>query len=212
MGYSSLDRQPASQTSPTLLGRLRDNPADQVAWERFVARYAPKVLGWCRHWGLQQADAEDVTQSVLFKLAAKMRDFVYDPSRSFRAWLKTLAHHAWTDFVEARGKPGTGSGDSGVFERLKTVAARDDLAVQLEEEFDRELFDEAVARVRLRVTPAKWETFRLLAIEGLSGAEVARVQNMRVSTAYVVRSKVQKMLQEEIARLETGAPVAEEES
>lgn len=196
-----------------MLGRLRDNPVDQAAWEGFVARYAPKILGWCRHWGLQQADAEDVTQSVLVKLAAKMRDFEYDPSRSFRAWLKTLAHHAWTDFVEARGRPGAGTGDSRVLEQLKTVAARDDLAVHLEEEFDRELFDEAVARVRLRVAPAKWETFRLLAIDGLSGAEVAQRQSMRISTAYVVRSKVQKMLQEEIARLESpGYSAAEEES
>ncbi|HEX3151965.1 MAG TPA: sigma-70 family RNA polymerase sigma factor [Gemmataceae bacterium] len=205
-----MGRAPSSQTSPTLLGRLRANPADQAAWNGFVARYAPKILGWCRHWGLQQADAEDVTQSVLFKLAAKMRDFVYDPARSFRSWLKTLAHHAWADFLEARNRPGVGTGDSHVVERLKTVAARDDLATQLEGEFDKELFDEAVARVRLRVTPAKWETFKLLAIDGLSGAEVAQRQNMRVSTAYVVRSKVQKMLQEEIVRLESpGGPTEE---
>jgi RNA polymerase sigma factor (sigma-70 family) len=204
---------PSSKTSPTLLGRLRDDPADQAAWGGFVARYAPKILGWCRQWGLQPADAEDVTQGVLLKLAAKMRDFVYDPARSFRSWLKTLAHHAWADFLEARARPGAGTGDSRVFERLKTVAARDDLAAHLEEEFDRELFDEAVARVRLRVAPAKWEVFRLMAIDGLSGAEVARRQGMKVSTTYVVRSKVQKMLQEEIAKLESPpAPAAEEGS
>jgi RNA polymerase sigma-70 factor (ECF subfamily) len=195
----------ASQTSPTLLGRLRGDPTDQAAWGGFVARYGPKILGWCRHWGLQQADAEDVAQSVLVQLAAKMRDFVYDPARSFRAWLKTIAHHAWRDFLDRRGRPGLGTGDSNVLERLQSVAARDDLAAKLEEEFDRELFDEAVTRVRLRVTPAKWEVFRLMAVEGLSGAEVAARQSMKVSTAYVVRSKVQKMLQEEIAKLEALA-------
>ena len=42
-----------------------------------------------------------VTQIVLLKLATKLRDFAYDPSRSFRAWLKTVAQHAWLDFLNA---------------------------------------------------------------------------------------------------------------
>lgn len=52
------------------------------------------VYRWCRRWHLQDADAEDVTQAVLAKLTGKMGSFEYDPARSFRAWLKTVAHHA----------------------------------------------------------------------------------------------------------------------
>jgi hypothetical protein len=58
-------RHPEPETSLTLLARLRDTPADQGAWGAFVARYGRKIYGWCRHWGLQEADAEDVTQVVL---------------------------------------------------------------------------------------------------------------------------------------------------
>ena len=78
-----------SQTSASLLNRLRRDPNDQSAWNEFVNRYGPRIHAWCRHWNLQEADAQDVTQIVLLQLAAKMRTFVYDPSRSFRAWLKT---------------------------------------------------------------------------------------------------------------------------
>jgi RNA polymerase sigma-70 factor (ECF subfamily) len=67
------------------LGRLRHAPADQSAWGEFVDRYGRKIYGWCRHWGLQEPDAEDVTQDVLLKLAEKMRTFAYDASDSFRA-------------------------------------------------------------------------------------------------------------------------------
>ena len=35
----------SSQTSVTLLGRLRHNPKDQAAWTDFVAKYQPKILG-----------------------------------------------------------------------------------------------------------------------------------------------------------------------
>ena len=102
-----------SRTSITLLGRLRQAPADQAAWSEFVERYGRKIYGWCRHWQLQEADAQDVTQDVLLKLAAKMRSFAYDRSGSFRGWLKTLTHHAWQDFIEGRRRAGTGIGDTG---------------------------------------------------------------------------------------------------
>ena len=192
----------SSATSPTLLARLRNDPKDQAAWNAFVERYGPKVFGWCRRWGLQGADAEDVTQNVLLRLAEKMRTFTYDPSRSFRAWLKTLTHHAWFDFCEVRKRTVRGGGDGALADALQDLEARDDLLDRLDEEFDRELLDEAMARVRLSVDPAKWEVFRLLAFENLSGAEVAERMTMKVNTVFVVRSKVQRMVQEELRKLE----------
>ena len=91
-----MDDTPSSQTSPTLLGRLRQQPSDQAAWEQFVERYGRLILAWCREAQLQDADIEDITQIVLIKLADKMRTFAYDPSKSFRGWLRTLTHHAWS--------------------------------------------------------------------------------------------------------------------
>jgi RNA polymerase sigma-70 factor (ECF subfamily) len=181
---------------------LRQAPADQSAWGEFVERYGPKIYGWCRHWGLQESDAEDVTQDVLLKLAEKMRTFAYDASGSFRAWLKTLTHHAWQDFLGSRHRAGTGRGGTEHLEALHTATAREDLLQRLEEEFDRELLEAATTRVRLRVQPHTWEAFRLLALEGRSGAEVAEQLKMKVATVFVARSKVQKMLQEEMQRLE----------
>src|SRR3954451_20746819 len=91
-----------SMTSVTLLAQLRQQPGDQAAWSAFVDRYGPRVYGWGRGWGLQDADAEDVTQNVLVKLAATMASFQYDPAGSFRAWLRTVTYHAWADFCEHR--------------------------------------------------------------------------------------------------------------
>jgi RNA polymerase sigma-70 factor (ECF subfamily) len=193
---------PSASTSPTLLGRLRRVPADQAAWAEFADRYGRKIYDWCRQWRLQEADAQDVTQEVLLKLARKMQTFAYDPSQSFRAWLKTVTHHAWRDFLDGRARPGGGSGDSTVLEVLQTIPARDQLIEQLDIEFARELLDEAMARVRLRVQPHTWEAFWLLAIERLSGAEAAERLGMKVATTFVARSKVQKMVQEEVRRLE----------
>src|SRR5262245_25225517 len=193
---------PNVPTSPTLLGRLGRVPADQAAWGQFAERYGRKIYGWCRQWGLQEADAEDVAQQVLLKLADTMRTFSYDPSKSFRAWLKTVTHHAWRDFVEGRNRLGAGSGDTRVLEPLPTVRTRDAPVDELDEELARDLLDEAMARVRLRVQPHTWQAFHLLAVEGRSGAEAAERLGMKVATVFVARSKVRKMIHEEVGKLE----------
>ncbi|HTU17557.1 MAG TPA: sigma-70 family RNA polymerase sigma factor [Gemmataceae bacterium] len=197
-----MDNSADSHTSPTLLGRLRQEPADQEAWAQLVERYGRWIYAWCRQGKLQDADAEDVTQMVLVRLAERMRTFTYDPSKSFRGWLRTLTRHAWSDFVNARQRGGRASGDSDTRTVLQTLPARDDLVARLEEQFDREVLEEATARVRLRVEPATWQAFQLVAVEGLSGAEVARRLERTVASVFKAKARVQTMLRDEVARLE----------
>ncbi|MFO0878189.1 MAG: sigma-70 family RNA polymerase sigma factor [Gemmataceae bacterium] len=193
-----------SQTPVTLLARLQQNSQDTVAWNEFVARYQPKILAWCTAWGLQPADAEDVTQNVLLKLVSTMRTFQYDPARSFRAWLRTVTQHAWSDFTEGLRRVETARvPDVGV---LATAEARSDLAQRLAEEFDHELMDLALKSVHDRVSAHTWEAFRLTTLEGLAGAEVAARLGQPVAHVFVAKHRVQKMLQEEIRRLEGGKP------
>jgi RNA polymerase sigma-70 factor (ECF subfamily) len=196
------DRLPTTRI--TMLTRLRQEPSDQASWEAFVERYGRHIYRWCRQWKLQDADAEDVTQTILMKLTQKLRAFAYDPARSFRGWLKTVAHHAWRDFEDSRRHRPSAASDSQVQELLLTLEAREDLAQKLEQVFDLELLEAAKVRVRLRVAPHTWETFRLLVLEGLPVAEVAARVHLQVAMVYVAKSKVQKMLQEEIGKLEMG--------
>jgi RNA polymerase sigma-70 factor (ECF subfamily) len=195
-----------SQTSPTLLGRLRQDPRDPAAWALFVEHYGPRIYGWCRKWNLQDADAQDVAQNVLVKLAGCMETFRYGPTRSFRGWLKTITHHAWRDYVAGRQRAGEASGDPHVAAFLTTVEAREDLVQHLNEAFDCELLEQAMNRVRLRVAQHTWEAFRLTALEGLSGAAAADRLKMKVATVFVAKSEVQKMLADEVRRLDEPDP------
>src|SRR3984957_11613646 len=155
-------------TRLTLLTQLRQDPSDQAGWDEFVERYGRHIYRWCRQWKLQDADAEDVTQDILVKLTQKLRAFVYDPSRSFRGWLKTVAHHAWRDFEDGRRRRAQpAAGDSDAQERILTLEAREDLARRLDAAFEFELLEAAKARVRLRVAPHTWEAFHLASVEGV---------------------------------------------
>jgi RNA polymerase sigma factor (sigma-70 family) len=190
---ASMPAERNSDTSLTLLERLQQNPDDPQAWSLFVERYQPRIRGWCLTWGLQDSDADDVVQDVLVKLFAALRKFQYDPSRSFRAWLKTVTQHAWSDFVAGRRR------HSG---RIDTVAqsaeAQSELEREIEDAFDPDLFAIAMHRIKERTKPANWEAFHLTAIEGLSGAEAARKLGIAVGHVFLAKHRVRKMLQEEV--------------
>ena len=135
-----------SGTRISLLARLaQSGEPDQAAWEDFVDHYGGKIYQWCLQWKLQPADAQDVVQSVLLKLATRMKDFRYDPSRSFRAWLKTVTHHAWKDFADSRCRRAM---PTGADDQMQSLAARENLVQHLEEAYDHELLEQAMAIVR----------------------------------------------------------------
>ena len=86
-----------------------------------------------------------MTQDVLLRLAQKLGTFQYDPSRSFRGWLRTVTQNALADFLADRKRQCSGSGDDEVLEQLQSVQARDDLIEHLKDQFDAEIVAVACA-------------------------------------------------------------------
>jgi RNA polymerase sigma-70 factor (ECF subfamily) len=190
-----------SRTSSTLLERLKASPSDRAAWDEFVARYRPMILEWCRAWGVQSADAEDVAQVVFVKLMDAIGEFSYDRSQRFRGWLHTVAHHAWIDLVGRRQVRGSGGTDP---DWLVDLEARHDLEQRLAEAFDQERAAAAMERVKQRVAASTWEAFRLTALDGLSGAEAAARLGMSVANVYVAKHRVQELLKLELGESEAS--------
>jgi len=191
---TSADQAPP--TSPTLLGRLRQFPVDQAAWRDFVMIYGGHLYAWSKRWGLQDADAEDVTQATLLRLAKAMQDFQYDSNLRFRGWLRTVAHNVWQDLLRVRRPVSLDALEPQ--NPLMTLTARDDLAQAIQAAFDREMLEQAFARVRLRVQPKTWQAFAMTALEGISGSDAAAQLGIRVTSVYKARSNVQKLLTEEL--------------
>jgi RNA polymerase sigma-70 factor (ECF subfamily) len=191
-----------SRTSISLMDQLRQSPLNADAWDRFIRRYRPKIYGWCRTWGLQEADAEDVAQDVIAKLAQKMTSFQYDQSRCFRAWLKTITQRALSDFIANRSRV---VGDQSITLLLENIEARADLERRIEEIFNHELLELAISRVRSRVAPSTWDAFRLVAFEGRSGAEAAQLLRIPVASVFVAKHGFQKLIMDEVALLDGPA-------
>jgi len=72
---------------------------------------------------------------------------------------------------------------------------------RLEAVFDLELLDLAKARVRSRIDKNRWLAWELTAVEQISGEEVSERLGMKLPTVYSNRSKVQKMISDEVILL-----------
>ena len=189
-------------TSPTLLGRLRTSPHDAAAWSEFVDRYGVVIYKWCCKWGLQHADAEDVTQNVLLDLGRQMRSFEYRSDGRFRGFLRTIAHRSWCDFVTNRRRQTAGSGDSMIADILARVPVGDDLVDLVDAEGERELFEVAQKLVRLRVDVQTWQAFEMTALLGESGTNVSKQLHMPIASVYQAKSRIQKLLKDQVEQLD----------
>ena len=196
-----------TSTSITLLLRVQEIE-DCEAWDRFVERYAPQVFAWCRRHKLQDSDAADVTQEVLTKLVRTMRSFAYDSSRgSFRGWLKTVTQNAIRDLVADSRKQGRGAGDTStakVLEQICDDTASAELEERITAQYERELLEEAGVRVQVRVKPATWSAYRMTAVEQQTPGDTATALHLPISEVYVAKSRVIKMLREEVAKLDSS--------
>lgn len=196
-----------TSTSMTLLLRVQEIE-DSDAWGRFVERYAPQVFAWCRRHKLQDSDAADVTQEVLTKLVRTMRSFAYDSSRgSFRGWLKTVTQNAIRDLIAQSRKQGRGAGDTltaKLLEQISDDTASAELEERITAQYERELLEEAGIHVQARVKPKTWSAYHMTAVDQKTPADAAQSLNLPVSEIYVAKSRVIKMLREEVARLDSS--------
>lgn len=197
-------------TSTTLLQRLRD-VSDAEAWNDFVDRYSPKVFEWCRKNSLQDSDAADVTQQVLLKLVTTMRTFEYDQHRgTFRGWLKTVTTNTVRDLARQwQNRNVRAAGDTVTDEQLNSISAPsalDELSQRIEAQYRDELLREAESRIRVRVKTETWAAWFQTAVEQKKAVDVAVTVGMTVSEVYVAKSRVNKMMRDEVQRMEAAEP------
>ena len=90
------------QTRQTLILRLKSTE-DAAAWEEFVEIYYPLIHRLATTKGLQAADAQDVAQEVLSKIAKAINQFDPHPeSGSFRGWISRITRNMVIDFLRSK--------------------------------------------------------------------------------------------------------------
>lgn len=180
-------------TSASLLERLRQ-PGEEEAWERFLALYTPLLYYWACRFGLQPEDVSDLVQEVLLALVRKLPEFVYDPNRSFRSWLRRILHNKCCDFVRRRKA-------NPVHEKLHGLEALVDPAAidsYWESEYREHLVGRALELIRVDFQESTWKAFWAVVVDDLSPGEAADKLGIRVDAVYTAKSRVLRRLRLEL--------------
>lgn len=170
------------ETRTSLLVQLATGDTNQQAWFEFVNLYQPVIFNYARRLGLQDADAQDLVQVVLTKVADKAKSWDVSQNRgSFRGWLSvTVRHLAIDHFRSQKNRP------------LHLPDA--DLLPEASESFDQEhrrsMFRWAIGRVSQETNDKTWQAFLLTAVQNRPAAEVAAQLGMSIGAVYVARSRV----------------------
>jgi RNA polymerase sigma-70 factor (ECF subfamily) len=183
---------------------LKPKPGDTPAWEEFVARYSPPIEQFCaRKLGFRAAAADDVAQEILLKLVKVLKEFEYDPSGSFRKWLRTVAKYAVLNCAEKEGKRlDIAVGGSWRLEDwIKNSPDEvEGLSAILSESLCADLLHEAERLVRNRVDDVTWQVFQFR-LQETPAKDVAEQFGMKAAAVHRAFSRVKQMLREEVAML-----------
>lgn len=189
------------ETHSTLLVDIR-SPENSEAWEEFVVIYRPVIYRMARRRGMQDADAQDVTQAVLVRIANSIGRYDQSTGPRFRHWLRRVARNAIFSAI-TRAPQDVAAGGSVALDLLnEQVDTSLETRQELEAEFEREQYLRAAALVRADVNAETWKAFELTVLQGTSCERAAELIGKSVGTIYAGRSRIMRRLREKIAGLQ----------
>ena len=195
-------------TRTSLLARLK-NWDDQEGWKRFFDTYWKLIYSVACKAGLGDAEAQDVVQETIIGVAKKMPAFKYDRSvGSFKGWLLQLTRWRIADHLrkrqyQSRGEklPREETLDTAIAEREADPTAFN-LEAIWNEEWRKHLMKAAMEKAKQQVSPAHFQMFHLHVVKNMPAKEVARHLEVKLPEVYFAKSKVGRLVQQEIKELE----------
>jgi RNA polymerase sigma factor (sigma-70 family) len=193
-----------SKTRTSQLRAIRDW-SNHLAWVGFQRKYDPLLRDCCKNLRLDEKTAGEICQLTWIEVARRIESFVYDPTKSFRGWLRVVCLNKARDYrkkakihavfpLEERDEPH----HAGPFPNISEVVTIDD---DRDEDPAIGLLwrrAEAVqAAVRARVQPQTWEAFWLLAVSDWDLEETVRALGISHASAYKAKQRVMRHLKEE---------------
>jgi RNA polymerase sigma-70 factor (ECF subfamily) len=185
-----------SSTSISLLKRVRQ-PEDRQAWDRFVALYTPLLYSWACRLRLPEADAADLVQDVFVILLKKLPDFEYDPNKSFRAWLWTVARNKYLERL--RRPPERSLGDNE--DSPAQLAVDDGAELFAEAEYRTFLVGRALRLMQSEFQATTWKACWECVVNSKSAAAVAAELGTTVEVVWAAKARVLRRLREELQGL-----------
>jgi len=192
-----LNMENLPETNEILIARVKDRSDDQ-AWSEFLAIYQPVILRLARRRGLQDADAHDVCQKVVFSVSQAIGRWEPRPNQPFRAWLGRIARNSILNALTRR-PPDIGSALSDVADLLNQIPEKTNPeSKELHQETQRQLFRRAARAIKSEFQDSTWKMFWRTEVLDEPVHEVAMSLGCTTGAIYVSRCRIMKRLREAV--------------
>ncbi len=190
-----------SGTSLSLLQRIRQG--DATGWNRVVELYSPLIYHWCRRWGVEGADADDVLQEVFQAASQSIGEFRRERAGdTFRGWLRAISRHKILSFWRGRSRQPEAAGGSEAWRRLEEAPEPDEASEDVvDAEQTSALFHRALGLLRGEFAERTWQAFWRATVDGQPAPAVAEELGMTANAVRMAKSRVLHRLREELGDL-----------
>jgi RNA polymerase sigma-70 factor (ECF subfamily) len=194
-------------TRQSLLSRLK-NLDDSRTWQDFFDTYSTLIYNVAIKSGLNDAEAKDALQETVLSVAKNIKDFKYDSSRSFKAWLLQATRWRINDQFRKRlpvARKTRRRDDETVrtdtVERIPNPSGYD-LEAKWDFEWREHLQQTALHRLRVRGNAKHYQIFDAFVIKGWPLGKVMATLGVSEDQVYKVKSRIVTALTKEVSRIE----------
>lgn len=198
-------------TRASLLNRLKDW-TDHESWSDFFETYWRLIYNVAMRAGLSDTEAQDVVQETFVSVAKLMPDFIYNPAiGSFRGFLLKTTRWRIADQFRKRARDGSNSrvlpGEDAQTTALERIPDASGLSFEeiWKEEWEKNLSEAAMERVKRQVNPKHFQLFDLLVQKQWSVEEITSIMGVTKHQVYAAKSRIAALLKKEIDVLESKA-------
>jgi RNA polymerase sigma factor (sigma-70 family) len=197
-------------TRRSLVERLA-NWDDQRRWQEFFDAYWKLIYSAAQKSGLTDSEAQEVVQETVIAVAKKIGKLRYDPALgSFKGWLLQITRWRIADQFRKRDRAQTECERSDDDRQTVTIERIPDLNVidldaLWEREWQENLFDAAIARVKKKVDPKQFQIFDCYVRKEWPAQKVAAQLRVSMGQVYLARHRVSTLIKKEVKKLERYA-------
>ncbi|MEN9022639.1 MAG: sigma-70 family RNA polymerase sigma factor [Verrucomicrobiales bacterium] len=196
------------KTRRSLIERL-DNWEDQKTWDEFYKTYWRLIYSVATRAGLRSEEAFDAVQETILSIAKQSKHKKYDPDAgSFKSWLMNMTRWRIADQFRKRAKDTASlyaqaddDRRTAVLDRVEDPAPAP-LDRMWEEEWQKNLAETALAKVKSRVSPKQFQIFDCYVIKGWDVKKVQTDLGVSMAQVYLAKHRVGGLIKKEVEGLQ----------
>lgn len=185
---------------------------DQKSWQTFFDTYWKLIYNVAMRNGLSDAEANDAAQETIVAVAKAVKNFEYDRAKgSFRGWLMRQASWKIKDQFRKRSHwqsatppPEEPDGEARTSLPDRIPDPQDGFAKLWQEEWEENLRDIVMSRVRTKVPARQYQIFDCYVLKGWRVEQVAKELGVSKASVYLARSRVGRVAKAETLSIENG--------